>query len=243
MRLTKRFMSKSGAVVWAEVSTTLRRAEDGRPLYFITEMVDITARKQAEEAFSQSEGMFRAVIENSEDAILFTDATGTILYRSPTYDRLNGFTDAERLGHSIFETVHPDDLERVRRHWAELVEHPEKPYRYEYRIRHKDGTWRWIDTVERNLLGNPDVGSIVVTSRDITARKQAEEALRLRESLPHRHPGKPAWAGLAQGCGWPFPGRQLGLRPLLRENSPGGNRRPDRPGYLAPGTRRKIPGG
>ncbi len=142
---------------------------------------DITDRKRAEENLRESEAKFRAVVENSYDGILFGDAHAIIHYRSPSYFRINGYTDEERVSHSGFETAHPDDLEYVQRWWAKLIALPDISHRAEYRIRHKDGTWHWIESSGQNLLSNPDVHSVVVTSRDVTARKQAEESLRESE--------------------------------------------------------------
>jgi len=143
---------------------------------------DIAERKQSEDALRQSEAKFRAVVQNSNDGILFCDANALITYRSPSYSRINGYTDDERVGHNGFETVHPDDLDSVRRSWAEILQHPEMVLKVEYRIRHKNGTWRWIGTTVQNLLANPDIREIVVTSHDITERKQTEEKLRESEN-------------------------------------------------------------
>jgi PAS domain S-box-containing protein len=143
---------------------------------------DVTERKQAEaalrekaEALRRSEAKFRAVVENSNEGILFMDAGANILYRSPSCSRINGHSDEERLGRSLFDPVHPDDLETVHRYWAEVVQHPGRALKADYRIRHKDGTWRWIETATQNLLGNPNIQAIVSAGRDITERKQAEE--------------------------------------------------------------------
>ena len=171
--------SKSGKMVICSYVGEIIQTVAGPRLFSTAE--DITARKLTEEALRQSEAKFRAVVDNSNDGILFGDAQARILYRSPSYSRINGYSDEDRLGKSGFETVHPDDLDGLHRYWTTLVENPEMSQKAEYRIRHKDGTWRWIETSGLNLLGNLDVKSIVVTSRDITARKQAEEALRESE--------------------------------------------------------------
>ena len=126
------------------------------------------------DALRSSEARFRAVVENSHDGIVFTDAESRILYRSPSYGRINGFTDEDRIGRSGFEMVHPDDVDDIRRRWTELIEHPEISFKAEYRIRHKDGSWRWIESRGSNLLADPSVMAVVVSSRDITEPKQAE---------------------------------------------------------------------
>jgi PAS domain S-box-containing protein len=167
-------------------SSSFEALEIEGELHILAVLEDITARKRAEDALRESEAKFRAVVEHSNDGILFGDANATIHYRSPSYNRINGYTDEERVGHSGFETVHPEDTEGVRRYWAKLIQQPEISHKTEYRIRHKDETWRWIETSGQNLLGNPDIHSVVITSRDITARKQAEEALRLSEQTAHR---------------------------------------------------------
>ena len=138
---------------------------------------DITGRKQAEQALQASEAKFRAVVENSNDGILFTDASAKVLYRSPSYNQINGFTDEERLGRNGFDTVHPGDLKGLAHYWQKLVEKPESAIKYEYRIRHRDGSWRWMESTGKNLLSNPDVEAVVVNSRDITERKEKEVEL------------------------------------------------------------------
>ena len=135
---------------------------------------DVSKQREAEARLRESEARFRAVVETSHDGILFTDAKATVLYRSPSYKAINGFEDADRIGRSGYETVHPDDAPSVRLKWAKMLAEPGGVIEAQYRIRHKDGSWRWIDTYARNLLHNPSVDAVVVTSRDITERKRAE---------------------------------------------------------------------
>ena len=161
---------------WKSITTTPMAGNR-----FLTLAKNITERKRTEEALRASEARFRAVVENSNDGILFTDADAKILYRSPSYGRINGFVDEERVGRSGFETVHPDDVDGLRRYWTKHLEHPDPSDKAEYRIRHKNGTWRWVESSFQYLLDNPDVRAIVVATRDITARKQSEEALRASE--------------------------------------------------------------
>jgi PAS domain S-box-containing protein len=142
---------------------------------------DITERKQAEGALRRSEAKFRAVVENNNDGIFFSDAAGQVFYRSPSYQRINGYADNERLGRNVFEIIHTDDLEMVQRYWSQVVANPGVPIKGEYRSLHKDGGYRWFASTALNLLANPDVQGIVVTSRDITENKLMEETLRKGE--------------------------------------------------------------
>ena len=142
---------------------------------------EIEERKRTEAALRGSEAKFRAVVENSYDGILFCDAEARIHYRSPSFRRIEGFADEERIGQDVFDTVHAEDLESVRRVWQTILEQPERSHSADYRIRHHDGSWRWVETTAVSLVGNPDVQAVVVASRDITKRKAAEDSLRASE--------------------------------------------------------------
>ncbi len=166
---------KDGTTVPVAITVSPIRDASGEVIGASAIARDITEQKRAEEELRRSESRFRAIVENSHDGILFTDAAATILYRSPSYERINGYSDEERMGRSGFETVHPDDLATVRQAWADVLSHPETVFHTQYRIRHKDGWWMWIDTTIENLLTNPNVQAVVVTSRDVTRRHLAEE--------------------------------------------------------------------
>ncbi|MFN7914416.1 MAG: PAS domain S-box protein [Vicinamibacterales bacterium] len=174
---------KDGSLMPVEVHSVRFLDTDGAPfLYSLCR--DISDRVDAQRHLRDSEARFRAVVENSHDGIIFTDREGNITWRSPAYSRLNGFEGDERIGQSGFETIHPDDLPLVRSVWAQMLTEPGTVVSAEYRVRHKDGSWRWLDTSARNLLDNPHVGAVVLTSRDITERRRAEEERRgLEEQL------------------------------------------------------------
>jgi PAS domain S-box-containing protein len=138
---------------------------------------DITERKRMEESLRASEAKFRAIVENSHDGIIFADGNGVILSRSPSYERIDGFTDKDRVGHIGLETVHPDDLAATRSVWAEMLEDPEKLSTIHYRIRHKDGTWRWVESTLQSFLENASIQAVVLTTRDVTDRTRAQEEL------------------------------------------------------------------
>lgn len=149
----------------------------GTQTYLYSIIHDVTQIRRFEQDLRHREAMFRAVVENNHDGIIFTDAQGTITYRSPSYKRINGYEDVERVGHNAFETIHPEDVEAVRQFWARMIDRPGQVLTFEYRTRHKNGTWLWIESTGKNMLDVPDVNAIVVSSRDITERKAAQEEI------------------------------------------------------------------
>jgi two-component system sensor histidine kinase/response regulator len=142
---------------------------------------DITERKQAEDALRRSEQHFRSLIENASDLITVMAADGTIKYDSPAHERVLGYTAAERSGSNALAYLHPDDAPRILEIFAKGIQVPGQTAHLEYRYRHKDGSWRYFEGIGTNLLDDPAVAGVVVNSRDITERKQMEEALRSSE--------------------------------------------------------------
>lgn len=138
---------------------------------------DITTRKQAEEALRASEQHFRVIVENNFDGIIFMDRDRTLMYVSPSYERLNGMKAEELIGQTGVGFVHPDDRGRAAAAFREALQQPGRRISEEYRIKHQDGRWVWIETNAINLLDDPDVRAVVLNSRDITERKQSEAEL------------------------------------------------------------------
>ena len=151
----------------------------GRIWYFR----DITGRRRAEQALQASETHFRSLIENGMDLITIVDREGRVLYVSPPVTRLLGYRPHEMVGQVAFAYVHPDDLARVVAAFGRAVAGDTRDLREAYRFRHKDGSWRTLESVVTNLLSEPTVAGVVVNSRDITERAQAEETLRWEQYL------------------------------------------------------------
>jgi len=120
----------------------------------------------------------RALIENSTEAVIMLNADGTIRYASQASARLLGYSPEERLGHSGFELIHPDDVERSRAAFAAVLRQPGVPIETEHRVRHKNGEWRDIAFIAVSRLDEPDVAAVVVNYHDVTERRRAERAVR-----------------------------------------------------------------
>ena len=138
---------------------------------------DIAEKISADEALKANERRFRSLIENSQDAIALLDATGKLIYESPSGLRITGYSKEERIGGSGFDLIPPDDLGNVRQNFGRVVQTSGAAARLQVRSRRKDGEWRWVDVTVVNLLADPAVGAIVINYRDITERRQAETAL------------------------------------------------------------------
>ncbi len=142
---------------------------------------DITERKQAEEALQASELRFRALIEHGLDNISLLAPDGTLLWESPAAVNMLGYKHEQFKGRNIFEIIHPEDLERVQKQFAEVLREPGSVIHSTFRLKHADGTWRWVEGIGTNLLHEPSVQAIVINYRDITERRNAEDELRESE--------------------------------------------------------------
>src|SRR5215203_4709551 len=138
---------------------------------------DVTERKEAETAIKESEERFRSLVQNTSDIITILEADGTVRYISPAVERVMGYKPEEQIGTSAFGSVHPDDRERALDTLAEVLKRPGLHPPLEFRVPHKDGSWRYLEHVVNNLLDDPSVRAVVVNSWDVTERKALVEQL------------------------------------------------------------------
>src|SRR5581483_5259364 len=134
-------------------------------------------RRHAERALRESEERFRALVENSSDALLLLDAEGRITYLSTSSQRHFGWTHDEFLGKSLFVFMPRDDREIVGIKRAEALQKPGELVTQEVRFSHADGTYHVMEGVGVNRLAEPAVRAIVVNARDISDRRKLEEQL------------------------------------------------------------------
>src|SRR5918995_49109 len=139
---------------------------------------DVTERKGVEKAIKESEERFRSLVQNTSDIITILEADGTVRYISPAVERVTGHKPEEQIGTKAFASVHPDDRERALDIFAAVLKVPGLHPPVEFRVLHKDGSWRYLEHIVNNLLDDPAVRSVVVNSRDVTERRALEEQLR-----------------------------------------------------------------
>ena len=170
---------KDGSTVPVEAWASVVSLPTG-PLY-LAALRDCSERKRSEALLRESENRFRALVQNSYDIVVVFDAAGIRKFVSPSVERLLGYSPAELLGRGPADLVHPADAPRLRKAIQSIVSGARQTPAFELRFRHRDGSWREFEAVGTNLLAEPSVAGIVFNSRDITARKAAEAALRESE--------------------------------------------------------------
>ena len=139
--------------------------------------------REAWAALQAREERFRALVENGTDGIALVKADGRVIYVSPSITEILGYAPAGLRGRSGFAFIHPEDRTPARALIASSITQPGVPLPLELRGRHKDGSWRDLELVVVNRLGDPSVAGVVANFRDITRRKQVEASLRRLASI------------------------------------------------------------
>jgi PAS domain S-box-containing protein len=148
----------------------LQRLDDGRTVCVVR---DITERKQREQELER----YKILTEEVTDGISVVSEDGTIQYENPAFERLLGYDRSTREGTTAFEDMHSEDRQEVIDRFTSLVaDDSEKTDRVQYRIRHADGSWRWLES-DASGRTHPALDGCVITSRDITERKEREREL------------------------------------------------------------------
>ncbi|HKL39078.1 MAG TPA: PAS domain S-box protein, partial [Cryomorphaceae bacterium] len=144
-------------------------------------VLDVTEEKRNELEVEKSEKRFKSLVQNGSDLICILDAEANYLYVSPTSTHILGTPPEEYIGRSSLDYIHPDDKPLVFESLSKL-ENEKQDGLTIIRFRHRDGSWRWLETVVTNLMDDPTVGGLVANSRDVTERILTEEKLKRSEA-------------------------------------------------------------
>ena len=143
---------------------------------------DVTSEKTSERRLAQSEERYRMISEHMRDIVALHDASGNLLYCSPSLTRTLGYAIDPSRGEKLIAMVHRGDREMVRKVLAEVVDGHRQVATVEFRIRHLDGHYCWLETVVAPVINvDGTVQHYQTASRDISRRKEAETALRASE--------------------------------------------------------------
>ncbi|MEP0869981.1 PAS domain S-box protein [Trichocoleus desertorum AS-A10] len=135
----------------------------------------------ANQKLRESEARFRSLVQNSSDIITILEADSTIRYVSPSIERILGYPPETLIGQSAFKYTHPSEVARLQTTFTQILAQPGIAAPLEFRIQHAQGHWIDIEVVANNLLQDAGVSGVILNSRDITERKQLEQALRASE--------------------------------------------------------------
>jgi diguanylate cyclase (GGDEF)-like protein/PAS domain S-box-containing protein len=138
---------------------------------------DVTAAVAAQRALAASEARWQTLALHAADVAFLADAQGSIQFASGSVTTQFGYRVEQVVGADGFSFFHPEDLPGVRAHWARALDRPGASLAGEARIRHADGSWRWIENTVSNRLHVPGIEAMVVNMVDATDRKQAASVL------------------------------------------------------------------
>ncbi len=154
---------------------------EDRPESVIGVATDLTDRMRVESALAESQERFRVLVERVSDLIYTVDRAGNVQFVTPSVTDILGYEVSDLLGEEIAKFVHPDDRDMMLEVIAQ-IEPGESGTPIELRVRDVDGSWRVIEVTATNLVDDPTIQGWLISGRDITNRKQAEQILRESEA-------------------------------------------------------------
>ncbi len=178
--LEYRILRPDGGIRWVRAQSFPVLNQEGEVVRHTGIAVDITERKDAEEQLREKSDLLQTITDHMFDMVAFTDLEGVFTYVGPSH-RILGYEPEQFSGTSVFDYVHPDDVQRILDEFSKFMANPNPDITrtVEYRQRCADGSYLWLETMGKILFGEDGFpASLFFSSRDITARKQAQEALR-----------------------------------------------------------------
>jgi two-component system, sensor histidine kinase and response regulator len=176
-----RIRHKDGSVRWIWARGHGVFAPDGSLRFIEGWNLDITPKKQAEERLRESEQRWRSLTEALPQLVWSATPDGACDYFSTQWTEHTGVPESDLLGWRWLEVLHPDDREPTRRLWTDSVA-GRGPYDVEYRVRRRDGVYRWFKTRGTPIRDSEEnIAKWFGTCTDITDLRQTEEALRASE--------------------------------------------------------------
>jgi len=178
-RWEKRYIHKDGHIVWVDINTSLQRDEKGKPLYFVTALIDISERKKTEESLKHSQNELQNLIELSPSAMGIIHEWKTVYFNPAAVQLFGAKTKDELLNKHIFDFIHPDFHNSSISRSEELANSGYIPVHEEKYVK-LDGTILNVESQAKSIIYN-NVPAMLVVMNDITERKQQEYKIQLNE--------------------------------------------------------------
>jgi PAS domain S-box-containing protein len=179
-----RYVKPTGEEMFLRGISEPMKVEEG--LIFNGVILDITERKRAEKALQENEERFRSLIQSSLDIIVILDENGLINYESPSMEQVLKYPAGFMMGKNPLEFIHPDDRESATKDLSEVFQNTNDGLPTEFRFKRADGSWTYLEAIGKNLFEHPGINGMLLTARDITERKKAEELkLEMERRLLH----------------------------------------------------------
>lgn len=177
----KRYVRKDGRVIWVHATASVVRDAAGNAVLSGGVVADITGRKAAEDSLRESEERFRSMSDGLPLIVWVHNAEGEQEFVNQTFCEFFGVTREEMRGGRWQMLMHPDEADAYRDEFSACIRE-QRPFKAEVRVRHADGSWRWIQSWGRPRFSPSGTFlGLVGKSADITDRKRAEAALRQSE--------------------------------------------------------------
>jgi len=180
--LTTRVRMKNGDYLVVEGLGQPMFDSEGTLESILLNVRDISWRFEAEQALRRSEQRFRALLQNSADAVVVIDEDGLVKFASGALVASYGWTADQLVGRPCFDVIHEEDHELVAKSLVEIVVTPDIVVTEEFRVLLADGSFRWVEVTATNLLDDDAVEGVVTNVRDVHDRKLAEDALEESEA-------------------------------------------------------------
>jgi PAS domain S-box-containing protein len=168
---------KDGTVYTEDETITPVTGANGEITNFIAVKQDVTEYQEIRARLEARDDLFRILLESALDIITILDADGTIRYESPAVLRILGWEPHELEGHCAFEFMPEEDAARAIALLQNLHATPGATGTLAFRFRHKDGSWRILEAIGKNMLDHPMLTGFLVNSRDVTERRHVEDEL------------------------------------------------------------------